>query len=155
MLKIVKSKIFKEKRIKTDKVLPFLYFFDKLGIREVSITELLDAIQLAQEKIEFGYTFSERVFYSPDVFEEIDELRAKGYVKKYSYQHDGYFPQNYVTLTPSGFKQAKKSVEFLSEEEKRVIQDSVSMAIERLKNRYKLWRRKLTRKETFSTLLKQ
>ncbi len=154
MLKIVKSKIFKDKGIKTDKVLSFLYFFDKLGIREVSITELLDAIQLAQEKMEFGYVFSERVFYSPDVFREIDELWSKGYVKKYSYQHDGYFPQNYVALTPLGFKRARECVEFLSEEEVQVIQNSVSMAIERLKNRYKLWRRKLTRKETFSTLIK-
>jgi len=130
------------------KLLAFLYYFDKEGVKEVSITELLDAVRLAQEKIDFGYKFSSRIFYSSNVFEEIERLRNKGYLKRYTYKYNGYFPMNYIALTPLGFKKSKEIVNTLQADEDEVIRSSVKQAIKNLRDRYKIWIRKLPKKHS-------
>jgi DNA-binding PadR family transcriptional regulator len=137
------------------KLLAFLYYFDKIGVREVSITEILDAVKIAQERSDLGYRFSEKVFYSSDVFDELDDIERKGYVRRYSYRHDGYFPLNYVALTPTGYRQSEKVLKNISPEELEIIKDSVIKATKNLEERYRLWRRKLPKRKTFSQYQQQ
>lgn len=152
MLDALKMKILR-RETRPDKLLAFLYHFDNLGIREISITELLYAVRNAQQKKDFGYRFSDKIFYSSDVFDELNRLQDEGYIKRYSYKYDGYFPMNYVALTPTGFKQSKKVAESISPEEADIIHESVKNAIHTLKEMYRIWSRKLPTRETFSQYL--
>ncbi|MDI9611202.1 MAG: hypothetical protein QFX36_07730 [Archaeoglobales archaeon] len=134
---------------KSSKLLVFLYYFEQENIKEVSVTELLDAIKMAQERIDFGYKFSDKILYSSTVFDEIERLKNEGYLKKYSYKYNGYFPMNYVALTTSGLIKSKEITDSLQENELEVIRSSVKQAIENLRERYKIWIRKIPKRKTF------
>ena len=134
-------KIIRQKR--PEKLLPILYVFDEFGECEVSLSELLESVKKAQERLNLGYYFSEKILYSDQVFEELEKLKDRGYVLFYSYKHDGFFPKNYISLTPTGKREAQNSIRSLSGNELIVIRNAVKEAIEANRERYKIWSRPL------------
>ena len=128
---------------RSDKLLPILFIFKEFGEKEVSLSELLESVELAQKNIDFGYYFSSKILHSDQVFEELDKLKDRGYIVVYSYKHDGYFPKKFVSLTSTGVKRAQESLKNLPKDEIIVIKRAVQEAIKENKERYKIWSRPL------------
>lgn len=126
-----------------NKLLPILYIFNEFGEKEISLSELLESIEFAQKRINLGYYFSNRIFHSDQVFEEIEKLKDLGYIIMYSYKHDGYFPKRFISLTSTGMKKAQESFKSLPDDEVVTIRGAVQKAIEENKERYKIWSRPL------------
>ncbi len=139
MLKLLKRK----RGTVPENLLLFLLEFYMQGEEEVNISELLESVQNAQEKIDLGYKFSDKVFYSSNFFTDLNKLVDMGYVRRYAYRHNGYLPKNYVALTSVGRKHAQKLLATTAEEKIRLIAESVAKAIMEHRERYRIWARPL------------
>ena len=140
MLKLLKRK----RKVTLENLLLLLLEFYKQDEYEVNVSELLESVQNVQEKIDLGYKFSDKVFYSSNFFADLNKLVDMGYVRRYTYRHNGYLPKNYVLLTSVGKKRAEELLASITEEEKiQIFTESVAKAIKDHRERYKIWARPL------------
>lgn len=121
------------RRREPENLLLVLGVFRDHGKEDVSVSELLESIRCASESLGWGYEFSELVpGYSGDVFEDLEELRKGGYVKRYRLSLG--VPENYVSLTPVGRKRALDLLASAGEETVRTVRSCVLAAVRNYEN---------------------
>ena len=126
------------RRREPENLLLVLGAFREYGKEDVSISELLESVRCANEYLGWGYKFSELVpDYSGDVFEDLEELKKRSYVKRYRLSLG--VPENYVSLTPIG---RKRTLELLASTGEETVRTVRSCALAAIKN-YEKWHRVL------------
>jgi hypothetical protein len=118
-----------------------LYNFEQEGRREISLSEVLEAIHELQNRTGVGYPFAPRVFYSGKLLRDLDNFASRGYLDCYRYMHDAFVPKTFIKLSLLGRAEGKSSYDQLLDPDKLEVKKYARLAIERYNQRWKIFSR--------------
>jgi len=132
---------------KEDLILSLLYSFSLKGRDEVSIAEIMYAVQKIQEKYPLGYTFWEGLPISLGLLNDLSELEFKGKVHRITYTHDAFLPKTFYKLSILGKGRGESCMRKLDEKMKTILENATREAIQEYRRLWRLWRRSPVYKE--------
>lgn len=126
-----------------DFLLIILNEFHENGEKEVSLSEILECINMIRDKIPIGYEFEKELFYSSKLAEDLRKLSYLGYVHKFTYRYDAFLPKTYYFLTYLGKRRNKATIEKMPANYLKLLRESVKVAIDNHKKRWRFWGRSM------------